>query len=79
MTAKPAAGSTHSVTGNLTIRGKTKAVTFPAKIKVDAKGVEANAEFVINRKDFDVAYPGKPDDLIQDNVVLTIHAVAPRG
>ncbi len=74
----PAAGSTHSVTGNLTMRGKTKEVTFPATLKVGPEEVTASAEFVINRKDFDVSYRGKPDDLIQDNVVLKIEAVAPR-
>ena len=77
--AKAAGGATHEVTGNLTIRGKSKQVTFPATVKVTAKAVEANAEFVIDRHDFGVSYPGKADDLIQKNVVLTIAVVAPRG
>ena len=34
------------------------------------------AEFVIDRKDFGVVYPGRPDDLIKDNVRLTIELVA---
>lgn len=71
---KPAAadGSTHSVTGKLTIRGKAKQVTFPATIKAEGDHVSAQAEFVIDRKDFDVVYKGRADDLVQDNVVLTI-------
>lgn len=72
-------GMTHTVTGDLTIRGQTKRVTFPAKIAVDDKEVKASTEFVINRQDFKVTYPGKPDDLVQDNVVMTIDFVAPRS
>jgi hypothetical protein len=35
-----------------------------------------DAEFAINRKDFGVVYPGMPDDLIKDDVLLKlkIHA-----
>jgi polyisoprenoid-binding protein YceI len=68
----------HTVTGNLTIRGKTKQVSFPANIAVSPAEVTAKSEFVVNRQDFDIRYPGKPDDLVQDNVVLKIAFVAPR-
>ncbi|MEZ4316025.1 MAG: YceI family protein [Myxococcota bacterium] len=67
---------TATVTGNLTIRGTTKEVSFPAKIEVTADQVHASTEFAIDRKDFNVVYPGKPDDLVQDKVVLTIDFVA---
>ncbi|TVQ91681.1 MAG: YceI family protein [Deltaproteobacteria bacterium] len=63
---------THTVTGNFTIRGNTKRVSFPARIKVEGDKVSADTEFVINRKDFGVVYPGRPDDLVQDNVRMTI-------
>jgi polyisoprenoid-binding protein YceI len=72
-------GMTHTVTGDLTIRGKTKRVTFPAKLTVGDAEVSATTEFVINRQDFDVTYPGRPDDLIQDNVLLQVNFVAPRS
>lgn len=72
-------GQTHTVTGNFQIRGTTKTVTFPATFEVTPTGVKASTEFVINRQDFGVTYPGKPDDLIQDNVVMTVSLVAPRG
>ena len=49
-----------------------------AKIEVAADKVSANTEFVINRQDFGVVYPGKADDLVQDNVALKISFVAPR-
>jgi polyisoprenoid-binding protein YceI len=79
VTVKAAGKATHEVTGNLSIRGKSKQVTFPATVKVSGKSVAADAEFVINRQDFGVSYPGRADDLIQDNVLLTIKVVAARG
>jgi polyisoprenoid-binding protein YceI len=65
-------GATHTVTGNLELHGVTKAITFPAKIKVEPAGVSVDAEFVINRKDFAIVYPGKPDDLIKDDVLIKL-------
>jgi polyisoprenoid-binding protein YceI len=73
------AGATHTVTGNLELRGVTRSVTFPATIKVNRDAVGVSAEFGINRKDFGIEYPGKRDDLIKDNVLLTIELSAPRG
>lgn len=72
-------GATHTVTGDLSMRGVTKRLTFPAKISASAGEVTGEAEFVIDRKDFGVVYPGRADDLVQDNVILTISFVAPRG
>jgi polyisoprenoid-binding protein YceI len=69
-------GATHTVTGDLTIKGITKTVTFPATINVAGDAANVDAEFVINRRDFSLNYPGKPNDLIRDDVVirLTIRA-----
>jgi len=72
-------GRTHTVTGNIEIRGKTKQITFPATLAVADGKVSADTEFSIDRKDFEVMYKGKADDLVQDKVVLTISLVAPRS
>ena len=72
-------GDGYAVTGDLTIRGATKRVSFPATITVSADKVVAKTEFVINRKDFGVVYPGKPDDLVQDDVLMKVDFVAKRG
>ncbi len=72
-------GMTHTVAGDLTVRGMTKRVTFPATLTVTGDKVEAKTEFVLNRQDFGVTYAGKADDLIQDNVVLTVALVAGAG
>ena len=71
-------GATHTITGDLTMHGQTKAISFPATVVVTAESVEARAEFTINRKDFGIVYPGMPDDLIRDDVVLKIAAHAAR-
>jgi polyisoprenoid-binding protein YceI len=65
-------GGSHTIKGDLTIRGVTKRVTFPASLTVSGKEVTGKAEFSINRKDFGIAYAGKADDLIRDGVVLKI-------
>lgn len=65
-------GATHTVTGNLTLHGVTKSITFPATITAAGDTVNASAVFSINRKDFGLAYPGKADDLIRDDVVIKL-------
>ena len=72
-------GMTHTVSGNFQIAGTTKLITFPAKIAIAADKVEANTEFVINRQDFGISYPGRKDDLIKDNVAMTVSFTAPRS
>jgi polyisoprenoid-binding protein YceI len=69
-------GATHLVTGNLTMHGVTHGVTFPAAIAVTADSVTAKADFKINRKDWGIVYPGKPDDLITDDVRILFDIVA---
>jgi polyisoprenoid-binding protein YceI len=69
-------GAGYQVTGNLTLRGVTKSIAFRANITVAGDTINADATFAINRKDFNLSYPGKADDLIRDDVLikLTIHA-----
>jgi polyisoprenoid-binding protein YceI len=71
-------GATHTLTGNLTLRGVTKTVTFPATVHVGPEAVHAKASFALPRKQFGVAYEGKPDDLIRDDVLMTLDVTAPR-
>lgn len=68
-----------TVTGNLTLHGVTKQISFPADIKVADEAVDVNAEFFINRFDFDMKYAGKADDLIRKEVVLKLKIKATPG
>lgn len=72
-------GATHTVTGNLELHGVTKSISFPATIKLGGDSVDVDAEFVINRKDFGVVYPGMPDDLIKDDVLLKLQLRAKKA
>ncbi len=73
------AGDGYTVTGNLTLRGVTKTVSFPAKITLAGDTVTADADFKLNRKDFGVSYPGMKDNLIRDEVDLKIAIKAKKG
>ena len=64
--------ASHTITGNLTMHGVTKSVTFPATINVTPDQASVDANFSINRKDFGISYAGAPDNLIRDDVVLKL-------
>ncbi len=68
----------YTVTGDIELRGVKKSVTFPATISVTPSDVSVDSEFVINRKEFGILYPGKADDLIRDDVVIKLDLTTPR-
>lgn len=71
VSTEKAANDSTKVTGNLTLKGVTKSVAFPAKITVSDKGVLANAKFYINRKDWGMFYHSEAslgDELIRPEV-----------
>ena len=67
-----AAEGGHTVTGILSFHGVEKQISFPATITVADGSASLKAEFALNRKDFGVEYPGKPDDLIKDDVLVKL-------
>jgi len=72
-------GATHTITGNLTLHGVTKAITFPATINVTPEAATVESSFSVNRKDFGINYAGAADNLIRDNVVLALHVRATKS
>ncbi|HET8939808.1 MAG TPA: YceI family protein [Polyangiales bacterium] len=78
-TVKPQADSTYTVEGYFQLHGVTKQISFPATIRSKPDQVEVDAEFAINRKDFGITYPGKPDDLIKDDVLIKLTIRAPKS
>ena len=68
-----------TITGDLTLHGVTKSISFPAKIGVTGNAVDVTAEFAINRFDFEIIYPGKANDLIRKEVVLKLKVKAAPG
>jgi polyisoprenoid-binding protein YceI len=72
-----------SVTGNLTIKGITNSITFPASYKVSGSTLTARAEGVkVDRTKFNIKYGSKNffesigDKAIDDEFVLNINIVA---
>lgn len=63
--------SGYQVTGDLTLHGVTQSLTIPADISLTGDELTAKSEFQIDRKLFKIEYPGKPDDLIRNEVVIS--------
>lgn len=65
------------ISGNLTIRGVTKNITFDAHVEEATEtGVKASTDFNILREDWGVSYAGQADDLISKEINLKITLVA---
>ena len=79
VTAVEGAGAQSKVTGNLDLHGVTKSISFPATIEIKDNNLLAKADFAINRRDFNINYPGMPNDLIRDNVVIKLDLKASPG
>lgn len=62
----------YTVSGNLTLHGQTKNISFPATVSQTGELVKIDAKFDIKRKDFGIVYAGKADDLIRDEVVIEL-------
>lgn len=77
-------GNTHIINGNLTIKGITNNIAFPARIDVTENNVHAAAEFKIDRTQWDVKFrSGKffenlGDNLIHDDFTIKFDIMAQR-
>ena len=61
----------YTVTGDLTLRGMTKPVTFPADITVTEGGVAMTSKFTIDRNVWGITYgKGKIDDAVLLSVTV---------
>jgi polyisoprenoid-binding protein YceI len=72
----------YTVKGNLTIRGVTKGITFPATLNVSESKVTGNATFDIDRTEFGLKYgsgkffEGLGDKMIKDNFTMKFNVTA---
>ena len=65
------------VSGNLTIRGVTKNITFDAHVaELTETSANVKADFNIAREDWGVNYAGQADDLISKEINFKINLVA---
>lgn len=65
-----------TISGDLTLHGVTRNISFPAQVKISDEKLMLKSEFYIKRFDFDIKYAGKADDLIRDEVVIRLAIVA---
>lgn len=61
---------TYRVEGVLEMHGVARQIRFPATIEVTDHSIHTQAEFSINRFDWEIDYKGAADDLIRDEVLL---------
>ncbi len=74
--------ATHTITGNLTLKGVTKSITFPARISVMPSEMTADANFNIDRTQWGIVYKSDKslgDKIIHPTVNLGIHLVGRAG
>lgn len=63
------AGTEYKITGDLTLLGKTKSVSFPATVAVTGDSLNVSANFSIDRTQWGMTYgKGKVDDLVKLSV-----------
>jgi polyisoprenoid-binding protein YceI len=77
-----ATGNNATITGDLTIKGITKPVSFPAKVGVKAGLASASGTATIDRTKFDIRYGSKSffegigDKAIMDDFTLSFNVIA---
>lgn len=74
---EPAEDNQLNISGNLTIRGTSKNITFKTDVLESSETkFDGKADFNIAREDWGVNYTGKEDDLISKEINFKIHLVA---
>lgn len=63
----------YTVTGNLTMHGVTKKLSFPADISASSDGLKLNSKFKLNRSEWGISY-GK--GMVDEEVAMTIEVAA---
>ncbi len=69
-------GDSYAVTGDLTIKGITKSVSFPFTAQTQDNGLLFNGNFSIDRRDFDV---GGSSAVLSNNVDVELNVFAEKG
>jgi len=80
--AQKTADGAYTVKGNLTIKGITHEISFPAKVKQEGNKVIADAKIIVDRTKYDIKFRSKSffenlgDKTIYDDFELNIKLVA---
>jgi polyisoprenoid-binding protein YceI len=75
-------GNNYKIDGNLTIKGITKNISFPANVSINDQTITAKADFDIDRTQWDIKYgsgkffEGLGDKMIDDNFNIKFNITA---
>ncbi|MBB6610609.1 YceI family protein [Pontibacter sp. Tf4] len=74
-------GENYSITGNLTIKGITHPITFPATVTINGKSATAAATIEVDRTKYDIKYRSglvgtAADKIIYDNFTIDLKLTA---
>jgi polyisoprenoid-binding protein YceI len=61
-------GTTHKITGNLTIKGTPRSIEFPAVVTMDSAQLTAKANIALNRNEWGIVWGGKEDKGLMTNM-----------
>lgn len=71
--------ATHTITGNLTLKGISKSISFPAKVMMSDATITADANFNMDRTQWGLSYGNDQslkDKFIRPAVNISLHLVA---
>jgi polyisoprenoid-binding protein YceI len=74
--------ATHTITGNLTLKGVSKSISFPAKVSLNDAAATADANFNIDRTQWGLSYGNDKslkDKFISPMVNIAFHLVATKA
>jgi len=75
--AQKGEGTTHIVSGNLTLKDKSVGIEIPANVKIENGTVTASApQFTVDRSKFGITFTGKKDDLINNMMGIKFEVTA---
>jgi polyisoprenoid-binding protein YceI len=83
--ATDAAGNTHMISGNLTLKGIVQGIRFPAMVEMNQDKIQAKANFTIDRTLWDIRYrsgkffPELGDKVIDDQIGITLDLTATKA
>jgi polyisoprenoid-binding protein YceI len=78
------AGGVYDVSGNLTIKGITKPITFPVTVTPSISGASVKGTMVVDRAKYDMKFRSKSffdaatlgDNLVYDDFTIEVNLVA---
>lgn len=70
---------THEISANLTLKGITRRITFPAVLDITEDSLIGNASFTIDRSQWGIVYKGRLDNAIRDEISLSVMVQAHSG